>query len=51
MNNDFVFGLIISILIIAIAMLCFLVRKLKVEIKKLRDYIYGFIDSAGRGDN
>lgn len=58
MNNDFGFGLLVTILILVIMVLWTIlvylraiIRTLKYEIEKLKRYIYELIDSAGRGDN
>lgn len=58
MNSEFIFGLIISVLIVAIALLWTgivylraVIMSLKYEIEKLKAYIYEIIDSTGRGDN
>ena len=58
MNNDFGIGLLITIMVIAVMFLWTVViylraviRHLRYEIEKLKQYIYELIDSAGRGDN
>jgi predicted Holliday junction resolvase-like endonuclease len=58
MNNDFGFGLLVTVLILVIMVLWTIlvylraiIRTLKYEIEKLKRYIYELIDSAGRGDN
>lgn len=58
MNSEFIFGLVTAVLIVTIALLWTgivylrtIIKSLKLEIQKLKIYIYEFINNAGRGDN
>lgn len=58
MDNDFGFGIIVLILVLvivfmwtAIVYLRAIIKTLKLEIEKLKEYVYELINSAGRGNN